>query len=174
MICRRDKLHEVFLNHVRILACQRGFHIRVDDTLLRHEILQIVVDKLGVVLGADTGQIFMLGLRDAQLVERGFDLLRDLVPGALHFRVRADIGDDLVHVKAVDRRAPRRHLHPVVEVKGLQAELMHPLRIMLFLRDLIDDLGRQSLLDLVEILFVVLEVIETPVRALEIGIDIIL
>ena len=51
---------------------------------------------------------------------------------------------------------------------------MHPLRIMLFLRDLIDDLGRQSLLDLVEILFVVLEVIETPVRALEIGIDIIL
>ena len=111
MIMGCHELHKVVLYHIGIFTGQGTFHIGVDNALLRNLLADIVVDELGVVLGAHACEGGALRLRDPKLFEGVLDLLRNLGPVPLHLCIRADIGGDVVHVQPFDGRAPVRNLH---------------------------------------------------------------
>ena len=106
MVAGRHQLHKVLADHVGILAVQGALHIGVHHAQGRDLFPDVVVDQLGVILSAYTGQRFPLGLGDAQGVKRILDLLGDLGPLGAHLGVGADVGDDVVHVQPVDGGAP--------------------------------------------------------------------
>jgi hypothetical protein len=85
-----------------------------------------VIDHLGVVLGADAGEELALRLRDAQLVERLLDLVRDVVPGLLLALGRRAVVDDLPEVDVVEHAAPQRHRPGEEVVVRPEAVLQHP------------------------------------------------
>ena len=103
-----DDRREVLADQVLVLTEPR-VHVHEDDALLLEVLADLVVDDLGLVLGADAGEELALGLRDAQLVERVLDVVRDVVP-----RLRGLLGraHEVVDVVVVDLgqhgRAPRR------------------------------------------------------------------
>ena len=61
---------------------QRLIGVEEDDALVLEVLLEAVVDDLGLVLRADAGEELLLGLGDAQPVERVLDVLGDVVPAA--------------------------------------------------------------------------------------------
>ena len=65
------------------MLAQRGVHVHEDHALLLELLVHLVVDDLGLVLGADAGEELALGLGDAEAVERPLDVLGHVVPGAL-------------------------------------------------------------------------------------------
>ena len=160
----RHQLHKVVLAHLLELARQGAFQIRIDHALVRHFLLQVVIDQLRVVLGAYAGQRLPLCLGDAQPFEGILDIVRDLVPGPFHICLVADVGGDVVHVQSVNGGAPVGNVLPVIYFKSLQPQVQHPFRIVLCLGDLTDDLFREALPHAVEVFFLFIsEVIKTSV-----------
>jgi hypothetical protein len=92
-----------------------------------------VVDDLGVVLGRDPGEELLLGLGDAQLVERALDVLGHVVPVVDRSLARREVVVDLVEVDAVQQLlvAPLRHGLGQEGVQRAVAELAHPVRLVL-------------------------------------------
>jgi hypothetical protein len=74
------------------------------------------------------------------------DLLRHVVPGALHVILRAQIEVDLVQGRLERREvpAPPGHRLGLVHLERLQAKLEHPLRLVLVRRDLAHHLFGQA------------------------------
>ncbi len=133
-------------------------------------LVDLVVDDLGLVLGADAGEELALGLGDPQAVERVLDVLGHVVPGALGALGGAH---EVVDVVVVDlgehRRAPGR-LRPREEVlERLQAEVAHPLRLGLELGDLLDDLAVDALRRLVQVVLGVVEAVALVVIGVDLG-----
>ena len=86
------------------------------------------------------------------------DLVRDVVPRLLLALGRLAVVDDLVEVDPVETVRPHRH-GPLQEVLvGAQAELEHPLRLVLERADLLDRVVRQATLGLGQVDDLVLEV----------------
>ena len=165
----RDQLHEVALHHVGIGTVQGTFDVGVDDALRGDLSLDVVVDHLGVILRADTGQRSSLGLRDAQTLEGVLDVLGNFAPLAPHLGVGTDVGDDVVHVQPFDGRTPVLHRHLVVNFKALLAEFTHPLGVVLFLGNLGHDVGGQAGIDLKGGVGGVLDVVNAAVYLGNIG-----
>ena len=117
MVARRDELHEILVHHVGVLALECALHIGIYDALRSHFVLDIVVHELGIVLRADAGKRFALRLRDAEPLERVFDVLRDVLPVVFHIGLGADVGRDMIHVQALDGRAPIRDRHLVIDLQ---------------------------------------------------------
>ena len=163
----RDQLHEVVPDHLRMGACQGAFQVAVDDALLRDFIFDIVIDQLGIVLGADAGQRGPLRLGDAQLFKGILNIIRNVFPGLFHVRIGPDIGRYVVHIQAVDGSAPAGNRDPVIDVQAFQPELPHPFGIMLLFRNLFDDLRGKAGLDSVKIIFLIAEVINTSVDLID-------
>ncbi len=171
VVCRRNELHEVLLHHIRVLAGHCFLKTSVDNALIRHFLLQIVVDELRIILCADAGERLSLRLRNAKLFKSILDLLRNVVPAALHIGLGADVVGDFVHIKAFNGRTPVRDIHLVVQIKAVQTEVMHPLGIVLLTGDLFNNISCQALLHAVEALgLIVLEIIEASVHFLNIKI----
>ena len=61
-------------NELLVLA-QRLVRVEEDDAAVLEVLLEVVVDDLGLVLGADAGEELALGLGDAEPVERVLDVL---------------------------------------------------------------------------------------------------
>ena len=116
-----------------------------------------MVDDLGVVLGADAGQELALRLGDAELLERRLDLLGDVVPRLLFALGRLAVVDDLVEVDPIEAVGPGRHRALEEVLVGAQAELEHPVRLVLEPADLLDRLARQPALRLAQVDDVVVE-----------------
>ena len=72
---------EVLADHVLVLA-QAGVHVHEQDALASRSLVDLVVDDLGLVLGADAGEELALGLGDAELVEGVLDVVGDVVPAS--------------------------------------------------------------------------------------------
>ena len=102
VIVGRHELHEVLAHHVGIFALYGALHIGVNHALGRHGILDVVIDKLGVVLRTHTGEGFSLRLRDAKALEGLLDVLRHVLPVVAHLGVRANVGRDMIHIKALN------------------------------------------------------------------------
>ena len=138
------------------------------DALLLELLVDLVVDDLGLVLRADAGEELALGLGDAEAVEGLLDVLGDVVPGALGALGGAHEVVDVVEVDLGEhRRAPRRHRAREEVVERLEAELAHPLRLALELGDLLDELARQALRRLVQVVLGVVEAVALGV----VGVD---
>src|SRR5262249_44760365 len=77
------------------------------------------------------------------------DVFGDLVPAAAVLLRGADEVVDVVEVDLVQIPAPLRGRAGLEVLERLQAEVAHPLRLVLVLGDRLDDLARESLRSLV-------------------------
>src|SRR5438128_157672 len=77
---------------------QAAVHVLEDHALGLQVFLELVVDDLGLVLGADAGQVVLLRLWDAELVPGVLDLRRQVLPGVGLLLGRADVIEDVVEV----------------------------------------------------------------------------
>ena len=98
VILRRHELHEVLLDQLLVLD-ERRFHIGVDDALLHEAFLYAVVDDFRIVLCANARERRLLRFGDAESVERILDVLGNFLPVSRHLRIRAHVGDDLIHIQ---------------------------------------------------------------------------
>ena len=169
MVARGHELHEVLAHHVGVFALHGALHIGIHDALGGDGVLDIVVNKLGVVLRADAGERLALRLRDAQALEGLLDVLGDVLPVVAHLGVWADIGRDVIHVQSLDGGSPVRYLHLVINLEGFKTELLHPRGIVFFLGELFHDLRRQAGLDAVSVVLLVPYVVDAAVHVLHIG-----
>ena len=90
------------------MLAQRGVHVGEDHALGLELLVDLVVDDLGLVLGADAGEELALGLGDAEPVEGVLDVLGDLAPVAAVLLGGADEVVDVVEVDLVEVAAPVR------------------------------------------------------------------
>src|ERR671917_2148580 len=125
---------------VYVGVAQPRVHVHKDDAALLPLLLQGVVDDLGLVLGAHAGERLALRLRDAELLERVLDVVRDVVPGAALVLHRADVVVDLLEVQVREVAAPLRGRLLEERLERLEPVLEHPLRLVLVLGDHGDDL----------------------------------
>ncbi len=134
VVVGRDDRGEVLADDVLVLT-ERGVHVHEDHALGGELLVDLVVDGLRLVLGADAGEELALGLGDPELVERVLDVLGNVVPGLLGAVGGADEVVDVVEVDAGEqRRAPGRHRAGEEVVERLEAEVGHPPRLVLVLR----------------------------------------
>ena len=96
--------------HVGVFTLQGAFHIQIYDTLRRHLVLYIVVNQLGVVLGAHAGKGLSFRLRNTQTFKGFLDVLGHVFPVVLHIAVRTHVGGNVIHIQSLDGRTPVRHL----------------------------------------------------------------
>ncbi len=150
VVVGRDHGREVLADHVLVLA-QRRVHVEELDAQLLEVLADLVVDDLGLVLSADAGQEAALGLGDAELVERVLDVVGDVVPARLRALGGADEVVDVVEVDLVEIGAPLRHRAGEEVVERLQPEVAHPLRLVLVLGDVLDELAAEPLRRLVDV-----------------------
>ena len=127
------------------MLAQRGVHVHELDALCLELLVHLVVDDLGLVLGADAGEELLLGLGDAELVEGVLDVLGDVVPAGLGPLGGADEVVDVVEVDLVQIGAPLRNGAGEEVVERLEPELAHPLRLVLVLGDVLDELAAEAL-----------------------------
>jgi hypothetical protein len=130
----------------------------------------LVVDDLALVLRADAGEVLLLGLRDPELVPGVLDVGREVLPRLRLLLGRADVVVDVLEVDVVDVAAPLRQRARKEVVERLVAELPHPVRLVLVLRDRLDDLVIQPASGLEEVVLRLVRVGE-PVLALVVGAD---
>lgn len=115
----RDERHKLFVDERLPLRVVQGLlNAGVDDTHLGCGVLHVVVDELGVVLRADARQVAALGLGDAQALKGVLDVVGHRLPVVLLVGVGLDVGDDVVHVQALDGGAPRRVGETVKDLEG--------------------------------------------------------
>ena len=89
------------------MLAQRGVHVGEDHALGLELLVDLVVDDLGLVLGADAGEELALGLGDAEPVEGVLDVLGDLAPvAAVALLGGADEVVDVVPVDLAEVAAP--------------------------------------------------------------------
>ena len=169
MVVRGHELHKVLAHHVGVLALHGALHVGIHNALGSDGVLDIVVNKLGVVLRADAGERLALRLRDAQTLKGLLDVLRDVLPVVAHLGVGADIGCDVIHVQSLDGGSPVGYLHLVIYLEGFKPELLHPCGIVLFLGELFHDLRRETGLDAVSVVLLVPYVVDAAVHVLHIG-----
>ena len=150
-----------------LLVVQRLLDAGVHDAHLGRGILHGVVDELGVVLCADAGEVGLLGLGDAQTVEGVLDVVRDVVPAGLLLCRGLDVGDDVVHVEALDGGAPVGLGELVVDFERLQAVLEHPLGLVFLLGDLTHDFGREARFQVFLVGLVVVEVVHAAIDVVD-------
>ena len=132
VVVRFYQLHEMGTDHIRILAVHRALQVRVDHALSRNLRFYIVVNQLGIVLGSHACQGFPFGLGNTKPLKGILDIFRHIGPFGTHFRIRTDISHDLIHIQVVDGRSPVWNLHGIIDLQGLQAEKLHPGRIIFF------------------------------------------
>ena len=163
------QLHKVLAHHVGVLAVERALHVGIDHALSCHLGADVVVHQLGIVLGAHAGQRLALRLGNAQTLKGILDVLRHVFPVVLHFCVGPDVGGDMVHVQPRQRRAPVRQRRLVVNLQGVETELLHPDGVVLLLRQLFHDGGGQACLHAVGIVLRVPDVVYAAVDVVYIG-----
>ena len=149
VVRRNDRAH-VLLDDVLVLA-ERRVHVEEDHALRLEVGLQLVVDDLRLVLGADAREVLLLRLRDPELVPGVEDLRRQVFPLVDLLLGRLDVVVDVVEVDLGHVAAPGRERSRVEVVERLVAEIAHPLRLVLVLRDRLDDLVRQPAARLEEV-----------------------
>ena len=116
----RDERHKLLVDERLPLRVVQGLlDAGVDDAHLGRRVLHVVVDELGVVLRADARQVATLGLGDAQALKGALDVVGHRLPVVLLVGVGFDVGDDVVHVQALDGGAPRRIRETVEDLEGL-------------------------------------------------------
>ncbi len=110
-----------------------------------------MVHDLALVLGAHAREVLLLGLGDAQAVERVLDVGRDLFPVPSLLLRGADEVVDVLEIDLVECAAPGGHRLALEDLERAEPELEHPFRLALQERDLADHIGIQALLGLEDV-----------------------
>ena len=134
-----------------LVLAQARVHVEEEHALLGQLLLQLVVDDLGLVLGADAGEVLLLGLGDPELVPGVLDVGREVFPGVGLVLGRLDVVEDVVEVDLGDVAAPRGQRARVEVVERLVPELAHPVRLVLVRGDRVDELVREPAAGLEEV-----------------------
>ena len=122
------------------MLAQAGIGVQEDDALLFKVLADLVVDDLGLVLRGNTrDQTLLLGLRNAQTVVGGADVVGQFIPRAGLLLGGAHEVLDRVEVDTGEVGPPRRHGLAVEQPKALQSQVEHPLRLILLGRDIAHD-----------------------------------
>ncbi len=129
MLLRRYQLHEKLSDDILVFP-HRRFHIGINYTLFRQLVPDIMVNHFGIILCSHACQGFLLRLRNPQTLKGILDVPGNLIPVTFHIRIWPDIGDDVVHMKLVQRRSPVRHRQPVINFQRTKAMLQHPFRLI--------------------------------------------
>ena len=165
-----DERHKLLVDERLPLRVVQGLlNAGVDDAHLGRRVLHVVVDELGVVLRADACQVAALGLGDTQALKGVLDVVGHRLPVVLLVGVGLDVSDDVVHVQALDGGAPRRIRETVEDLEGLEAQVEHPLRLVLLGADLAHDVGRDAGVEALESLLAIGEVVEAAVDVRDLG-----
>jgi hypothetical protein len=123
-------------------ACVR---VDEDDALLLEVLTDLVVDDLGLVLrGHPADQTLLLGLGDAQAVVGVPDVLGQVLPGGGLLLGGLHEVLDVLEVDAGQVGAPAGHGLPAEELQALQAQVEHPLGLVLAGRDVANDLVAET------------------------------
>ena len=109
MVLRGNQLHKMLLDHFRIRSVHGRFQVRIDHAHSCHFFSYIVIDQLGIILRTNAGKRLPLCLRDPEALEGVLDILRHILPVSGHLALRLYIGNDIVHLEAVDGRPPVYH-----------------------------------------------------------------
>src|SRR6185437_281060 len=152
VVVRWDHRRKVLAEEVFVLA-EAGVRVNEDDTLFFEVFTNLVVDDLRFVLRANARKVLALGLGDAQLVERVLDLFGQVVPGRTSLLSGLDVVVDIVEVNGAEVTAPGGHRALQEMIETLMAEVAHPLRFALELADLLDNLVRETLTRLEDVVF---------------------
>ncbi len=152
------------------MLAERRVHVEEDHALLLEVLLELVVDDLALVLRADAGEVLLLGLRDPELVPGVLDVGGEVLPRLRLLLGWADVVVDVLEVDVVQVPAPLRQRAREEVVERLVAELPHPVRLVLVLRDRLDDLVVQPAAGLEEIVLRLVGIREA-VLALVVGAD---
>ena len=136
-----------------------------DHPLLLPLLAQRVVYHLRLVLGSHAGENLTLRLRNAELLERVLDLVRDIVPRVFHSILRTDVEVDLVQIELVEIAAPVGHRLRLEDLQSLESEFQHPLRLLFVGRDLSYDLLIEALAGLEDRLVLGDEVVSVLVES---------
>ena len=102
MIVRGDELHKMLAHHIGIRAFKRAFHIRVNNAQLGNLAAHIVVNKLRIILRADSRKRFALCLRNTEALKSVLNILGHFRPFCAHFCVWPNIGYNMLHIKPRD------------------------------------------------------------------------
>ncbi len=147
VIARRNDRAEVLLDKLRVLP-KRSVHVTEQDALRREIITILVVDDLRVVLAGHPGEILALGLGDAELFVGLLDAIGQAVPLIDHaFGHGLDVVVDVLEVDVGHVLGePRCHRLALELTVGLQAELAHPVRLVLDAADVLDHVDVDALL----------------------------
>ena len=145
-------------DEVLVLA-QARVHVEEQDALPLELLLELVVDDLGLVLGADAGEVLLLRLGDAEPVPRLLDVRRQVLPGVRLLLGRLDVVVDVLEVDAGEVGPPVRHRTGPEVLERLEAGLPHPVRLVLVGRDLGDPLRAQSTLGLEDVVLGIVEAV---------------
>ena len=135
------------------MLAKRGVHVAEDDAELFEVFAVSVIHHFRFVLGGDTSEVFALSFWDPELFVGVLDGLGDIVPVILHRFGWLDVIEDVVEVDLGHVAAPLGHWALLEALVGLQTEVAHPRRLSLHPRHLVDDVGVQALLWLVQIVF---------------------
>src|SRR5581483_6713813 len=150
VVVGRDDRGPVLAHDVLVLAKGR-VHVGEDHALLLESLVDLVIDDLGLVLGADAGEELALRLGDSQPIEGVLDVLGNLVPAAAVLLRGADEVVDVVPVDLAQIAAPRRGRALLEVLERLEAEVAHPLGLGLVVGDVAHDLLREPLGGLVRV-----------------------
>ena len=134
---------EKYWRHQVRVFLYRGVGVGEDHALVCQVFLQRAVDDFAFELGLHAGEVFLLGLGNAQPVERALDLLGHVVPRAALVFGRLEVVVDVLEVEG-DVAAPARHRLGVENLQAVEPELAHPLRLVLHVGNLADDLGIEA------------------------------
>ena len=159
VVTGRNDRPKVLPDNLRVLR-NRLVHPQEDHALLRQVLADVVVHHLGVVLRPGACQERLLRLRDAQLVERVLDVLRNVVPVRRILVRRLHVVVDVIEVQRCQRLWTARPLRILLLKEALvrvQPVLQHPRRLVLHLRHLADDALVQALLRDVQRRLVIVE-----------------
>ena len=133
VVGRGNQLHKMRPDQLGIFSPERALQIRVHHALRSHLCLYVVINQFRVILGSHTRKRFPLRLGNTQSLKGILDFFRNLVPASLHFCVRADIGNYLIHIQPFYGWTPVRNFFLIINLKRMQPEIAHPVRIVFFL-----------------------------------------
>ena len=139
VVADRDDGREVLLEDLRVLP-ERGVGVEEEHALLLQVLTDRVVDDLGLVLRGDAGdEALLLRLGDAELVVGVLDVLGQVFPAGGLLLAGPHEVLDVLEVDRVEVGAPGRHRLAAEEAQTLEAQVEHPLRLVLERGDVADD-----------------------------------
>ena len=110
-----NKRHKIFLNHSPPLFRFKGFFKpHINDTLLCHFRLNIMINKFRIILSTHTSKRFTFRLRNSQFFKSFLYIIRNIFPLTTHLSFWTHISSNIFYIKSFNARSPVRNTQFIV------------------------------------------------------------